>query len=744
MHGFLKRLALCMLCMMFLNQNSFAQEEEFADEEFLFEEIDVEIPAMLVESEEIARKNVSPSVTTIITRRDIELTPARNIYDLLEIYVPGLMLMSHVESPHIGVRGINVDRNYKFLLLVNGRNMNEKWKNGADTELENWDMTDIERIEVIRGPGSVIYGPGAIQCVVNIVTRRPTEDFTEVGIQSVAKYDSNMLRISHAEVEKAYRYFLHASIAETEGLDGARSFTMDPATGQYGFVGEDFTSGAYDKPVLDFYRDHRDKPQVKFHADVDFMEDWRFWLRFTRQGSDGFQGSSYHYTTKFQFAGDDQYYNVPGSENEQLTATLENKKLISDFTTLKNIISLDSTNINRWRNIDSTVSGWDSADQGDASFYSENEINLKSILNTELGRHNLAVGVEYSHDNWNKPWGIFGSRVATRQPGFSMDTYSMFAEALANVTEKFDWLLSYRLDKNKYSQDLHSARSAFIRSLDDLGTLKLVFQLSSRMNVARRMHDGDVNQTGKSQPEEMKGVELIYETDKSKPMVFTSSFFFNDLEVIGWDGSTLSTKLIGRHKLFGTELELRYTVDKINFGINHSFVKQNSWNMSDGGTRTGISYADYAYTTSEGLYYDGEGNDLNNWSNHATKLFCNYSLSPKWTVHTDAKVFWQMEGQKDGIQMIEDAVAGTSYESSTNAALDSAEAQDAYELKFNLNFSLEYKPDEDFTLNLFVYNLLEHNNKRYGYDSGYNSAYPTRITWFEEPRTIGFKATWKM
>ena len=100
----------------------------------------------------------------------IKFTPARNIYDLIEVYVPGAIWMIHEEGPHMGIRGIIVNRNYKYLLLLNGRNLNNKGHFGAKSELEAWDLNDIERIEIIRGPGSVTYGPGAVGGVINIIT----------------------------------------------------------------------------------------------------------------------------------------------------------------------------------------------------------------------------------------------------------------------------------------------------------------------------------------------------------------------------------------------------------------------------------------------------------------------------------------------------------------------------------------------------------------------------------------------
>ena len=73
----------------------------------------------------LAEAEIPASITTI-SADDIARTPARNIYDLIETYVPGAIWMTHEEGPVFGIRGIIDNRNLKYLLLVNGRSLNNK------------------------------------------------------------------------------------------------------------------------------------------------------------------------------------------------------------------------------------------------------------------------------------------------------------------------------------------------------------------------------------------------------------------------------------------------------------------------------------------------------------------------------------------------------------------------------------------------------------------------------------------
>ena len=85
----------------------------------------------------------TPASVTVITADDIRYTPARNILDLIEIYVPGAIWMNYEEGPQIGVRGLIANHNTKYLLRVNGRTMNNKGHFGAMSELENWNLDDL-------------------------------------------------------------------------------------------------------------------------------------------------------------------------------------------------------------------------------------------------------------------------------------------------------------------------------------------------------------------------------------------------------------------------------------------------------------------------------------------------------------------------------------------------------------------------------------------------------------------------
>ncbi|MFH0902809.1 MAG: TonB-dependent receptor plug domain-containing protein [Pseudomonadota bacterium] len=115
----------------------------------------------------------SPGIVTVITRDEIANAGARDLLDVLQL-VPGFELGVDVEGVvGIGVRG-NWAHEGKALLLLDGHELNERLY--STIQLGNhFPVDQIERIEIVRGPGSSIYGGYAELAVINIVTKGARE-----------------------------------------------------------------------------------------------------------------------------------------------------------------------------------------------------------------------------------------------------------------------------------------------------------------------------------------------------------------------------------------------------------------------------------------------------------------------------------------------------------------------------------------------------------------------------------------
>ncbi len=113
----------------------------------------------------------TPAVASIITYQDIQAMGALTLGEALE-YVPGL----HVASSQIrdqrifSIRGLHSTFNPEVLLLVNGLPVKHLFS-GAQPEAFRYPLAGVERIEILRGPGSAVYGADAFSGVINIITK---------------------------------------------------------------------------------------------------------------------------------------------------------------------------------------------------------------------------------------------------------------------------------------------------------------------------------------------------------------------------------------------------------------------------------------------------------------------------------------------------------------------------------------------------------------------------------------------
>lgn len=118
----------------------------------------------------------APSSVTIITAEEIRRHGYRTLEDALA-QVPGLWVSNDRNYGAVGVRGFSrpSDYNNRILLLLDGHPINDGVYGQAQTGTElALNLHILDRIEVVRGPGSALYGDNAMFAVVNLVTRAPS------------------------------------------------------------------------------------------------------------------------------------------------------------------------------------------------------------------------------------------------------------------------------------------------------------------------------------------------------------------------------------------------------------------------------------------------------------------------------------------------------------------------------------------------------------------------------------------
>ena len=187
----------------------------------------LKLPQTLITgNRQVEARSDSTSANSVFTRDDIDRLQPTSLSDLLS-RVPGVQVArsgGRGGLPGIYIRGT---KSAQSLVLVDGQRMANA--TSADSNLQYLNIDQIERVEVLRGSRSVIYGSDAIGGVIQIFTRRGADQAPQLRLHSaVGSYGSsqNSLGISGGDAQT--RYNLSGSLEQTAGINRTHeSFPSD-------------------------------------------------------------------------------------------------------------------------------------------------------------------------------------------------------------------------------------------------------------------------------------------------------------------------------------------------------------------------------------------------------------------------------------------------------------------------------------------------------------------------------------
>ncbi len=684
-------------------------------EEELFEmsieqlmEIEVVSTATLTE----AKPRLVPAAVTTITEEQIQASGARSMFELLDIYVPNLQwIRHHWESDHLGLRGIINDRDDKYLILVNGRVMNERTHYGAMSERDLVLLKDIHHIDIVRGPGSSLYGPGAVSMVINIITyNAETFQGTEITgrLGAVEEFYSGEVKHGHKFKDGDGGIFTYFGVADYWGADKHNAPQIFPFNFPSGSqAGEPYIGGGLYPLMNNDQEAHRDLPPLKLYTEIT-KGNWDIWMRYTRGGQEGVWDIQDLATDPWGWAG------APGSAvslnpntygYQQATGYVGYKKELNEKTSLDMAFSYDMFDFERY------------AENRIRDAYREDEYYAKILLRWQPSeRHKIAFGGEYSHQDlglrslgWpdayarSSVWSPQSWVVINPMPCWSTNMYSLLGEHQWTISDKWTTFLGARLDDHTYCDWMFSPRAAVVYTPSKKDTFKVMWAKSVRANFEEEMRNQADSGGGCSNPEKLGSIEFRYERQHSKNLDFAMSVFVHySLELISWNqqGEGGSSTGVGTQKDYGVELEASYHTEDTRLMISHGYTKLYDFELEQGQS-TLVTAKPYGY-----------GDDLANWSNHITKLTAQHKLNDRWTLDASLRIYWGFPGMDDWNKYSQgprpDPVIEEGWER-------------AYRGNFYLNLGLQYKPSKDLTVGITGYNLLGMFNRDFNKRNYYGS-----------------------
>jgi iron complex outermembrane recepter protein len=215
--------------------------------------------------------NESPAAIAVVTQEDIRRLGSATIAEALR-WVPGMnVARSSSGQWAISARGFNSQFSNKLLVLMDGRTIYNPAFGGVFWDLQETAMEDIERIEVIRGPGATLWGANAVNGVINIITKnaKDTQGGLVSGLTGTEERAGGTIRYggqigANAHYRAYLKYFNRDHFMDSEGRS-----TPDDWDGLRGGFRLDWKPTVKDALTLqgDYYRSHNGETRTDVRLD---------------------------------------------------------------------------------------------------------------------------------------------------------------------------------------------------------------------------------------------------------------------------------------------------------------------------------------------------------------------------------------------------------------------------------------------------------------------------------------------
>ena len=168
------------------------------------------------------KQNLSKTAAAVfvVTAKDIRRTGATTIAEALRI-VPGMNVARNDGNAwSISARGFTSKYANKLLVLIDGRSVYTPFFSGTYWDVQDYVMEDIERIEVIRGPGATIWGANAVNGVINVITKSSLQtQGTMVNVTAGSEDRVTSEARYGGEINDQYSYRVYAKGFNREGFE---------------------------------------------------------------------------------------------------------------------------------------------------------------------------------------------------------------------------------------------------------------------------------------------------------------------------------------------------------------------------------------------------------------------------------------------------------------------------------------------------------------------------------------------
>lgn len=477
--------------------------------------MDLEVNSVYGASRYVQKATRAPSSISVITADEISRFGARTLGEVLNS-VRGLYAPTDRNYTYLGIRGFQRpnDYNTRVLVLIDGHRMNDNIYDLGPVGREGMvDVDLIERVEVIRGPSSSIYGSSAFFGVINVVTKQAgsfggIEASAEVGTLDTYKsrvtfgetFDNGvewLVSGSHyASAGPGRLYFAEfdqrissdpraANNGIAEQLDGETASSFFTSLRYSDFTFSAFWSGrAKEIPTASYetvFNDRREETD-DYRSYLDFRYDHRFNDVLSLQARAFYDDYTYYGSYPYDFA---------------------------EFGSAPDIVLSEDHAVGRWVGAE-----W-------------------QLTATLPERHTVIVGGEY-RDNIREYQAAYYDtepRLYDVLDDRSSDTLGLFAQSETAIRSNLLFTAGLRYDHYSHDLDTINPRMGLIYSPSETGTLKALYGEAFRApNPYERYYYAEQSNRLELQPETIRTYELVYEKQLAKQYRLTVSGYYYQID----------------------------------------------------------------------------------------------------------------------------------------------------------------------------------------------------------------------
>jgi len=518
----MKKLSLSLSAALLLSSSAYAAEELEG----------IKVVSIATKTE----KNVDGVAATVqvITQKEIEQLGADNLKDILQ-KTAGLVVQygtfpsaSSKSKASISIRGMSANGT---LFLLDGRRLAGEVANPYD--LDRIPASIIERIEIVKGPMSSLYGADAVGGVINIITKRPTKDLevdanARYGVSEEGEAQTLNLGLSVQGKKDAFAYSAYASMITTDPYTQSENADVwAPAPG--GTKSKPSNAAGFPAATVTAIK----KIQDNYLTDVTYREDSTIYTLGSRLAYDitpdlvlGFDvnyfseerdGSyvGYFHPSNIQNPSDATknlpMYNVPVNskdENSRLDLSLDLRyQATEDLTLTTRIYSSqyeksNSTTAQNWADMGYTSEAASAQNGMDA----EVDLKVADISATYLltENHLITAGAEYREEA-RKASVFTNSSDLTEE---KVDYQSLYIQDEWSATEKLSVILGARYDAISTADNKPTFRIGGVYAFDELANLRANFAQGYRTPDLRELYINKQTPNGLQIGSEVLGYDL--------------------------------------------------------------------------------------------------------------------------------------------------------------------------------------------------------------------------------------------